>query len=161
MSQVWIIEADGHFSVLFQPTLSVAGRIGPGGPSIQLLYYDGLAQQQQVASTLYIGHTAADELSVQLYTVHCVLSYLQPTLDFEFSSLSMSVTDYLDCLQPTLLSVSPVGTGQESTDDLVAGQGPTPPLERIIHTKWPGSLINWNGADKIPLHSLLSSAGIL
>ena len=49
------------------------------------------------------------------------------------------------------LSHSPHATSHQQTQSSKIDEGHdlVPPLEHVIHTKWPGMVVDWNGAEPI------------
>ena len=103
---IWVVCSESHFTLLFaeeqridQNTAAAAGH----KHIVTILYYDGLANQEQPISLILTEHGDLDH-------------HAQHDQDLAASSNSHALT---------------------------------PPLEHVLHTKWPRAKVQWHGSEPI------------
>ena len=121
----WVICSESHFTVLF----ALDSRPLKASPPFDLLYYDGLSKQ--------VGVARSDKHHPRLRNCPpCLL----PTAQESLIKLSIK-TDQQGGW---------TGRVGDSFGDRGKCEGQNiPPLECVIETRWPGVVVDWNGADPI------------
>ena len=105
---IWVVCSESHFTLLYRLLSDNRDASGSAslGSDLTLMYYDGLANQEQ--------------------------------------PIKLTVSKALQ----------PDGTAKHDQTDVVqhkgsADNGLVPPLEHVLHTKWPEATVHWSGCEPI------------